>query len=151
MKNWSALGCCTLFISVEGELLRIFWHDSLVLVIFYMMTLCCIWIAIINYNHYEYACVLLNPEREAEGRAHLVSWNCLGLRAVCVSAPVGINNQWRFMVLYRPCAIDQTSFMAFPAFIYFIWHLVSIEWMGVAILTQHVVNAWSEETNVKQY
>ena len=26
------------------------------------------------------------------------------------------------------------------AFIYFIWHLPSIEWMDVAILTQHVMN-----------
>ena len=29
----------------------------------------------------------------------------------------------------------------FPAFNYFIWHFPSIKWMGVAILTQHVVNA----------
>ena len=29
----------------------------------------------------------------------------------------------------------------FPAFNYFIRHLLSIKWMGVAILTQHVVNA----------
>ena len=29
----------------------------------------------------------------------------------------------------------------FPAFNYFIRHLPSIKWMGVAILTQHVVNA----------
>ena len=28
----------------------------------------------------------------------------------------------------------------FPAFSCFIWHLPSINWMGVAILTQHVVN-----------
>ena len=30
----------------------------------------------------------------------------------------------------------------FPAFNYFIWHFPSIKWMGVAILTQHVVNAY---------
>ena len=29
----------------------------------------------------------------------------------------------------------------FPAFNYFIWHFPSIKWMGVAILTQHVMNA----------
>ena len=29
----------------------------------------------------------------------------------------------------------------FPAFNYFIWHLPLIKWMGMAILTQHVMNA----------
>ena len=29
----------------------------------------------------------------------------------------------------------------FPAFNYFIRHLPSIKWMGMAILTQHIVNA----------
>ena len=32
-----------------------------------------------------------------------------------------------------------------PAFNYFIWHLPSIEWMGVAILIQHVVNAYQRK------
>ena len=36
--------------------------------------------------------------------------------------------------------VKQVSWL-FPAFIYFIWHLLLIKWIGVAILTQHVVNA----------
>ena len=32
-----------------------------------------------------------------------------------------------------------------PAFNYFIWHLPSIEWMGVAILTQHIVNVYQRK------
>ena len=32
-----------------------------------------------------------------------------------------------------------------PTFNYFIQHLPSIEWMGVAILTQHVMNACQRE------
>ena len=60
------------------------------------------------------------------------------LVSVCVSAPEAINNQW--------CDIDRVRLVKqvlrlFPAFNYFIRHLPSIKWMGVAILTQHVVNA----------
>ena len=44
------------------------------------------------------------------------------------------------------CDIDHVQFVKqvlqlFPAFNYFIQHLPSIKWMGVTILTQHVVNA----------
>ena len=36
--------------------------------------------------------------------------------------------------------VEQVSWL-FPAFNYFILHLPSIKWMGVAILAQHVVNS----------
>ena len=36
--------------------------------------------------------------------------------------------------------VKQVSWL-FPAFNYLIWHLPSIKWMGIAILTWHVVNA----------
>ena len=44
------------------------------------------------------------------------------------------------------CGIDRVRLVKqvlrlFPAFNYFIWHLLSIKWMGMAILSQHVVNA----------
>ena len=57
--------------------------------------------------------------------------------SVCASTSKGINNQWHDMVWYRPW---KKNFMAFPAFNYFIWHFPLINWMGVDILTQHVVN-----------
>ena len=56
---------------------------------------------------------------------------------VCVSAPEAINNQWRD--IDRVQLVKQVL-QLFPTFIYFIRHLWSIKWMGVAILTQHVVN-----------
>ena len=57
--------------------------------------------------------------------------------SVCVSTPKAINNQW--------CDIDRVRLVKqvlrlFPAFNYFIRQLPSIKWMGVAILTQLVVN-----------
>ena len=77
------------------------------------------------------------------GRARLVSCNCFSLCAgMCACLPP------------RPlitsgmisCDIDCVRLVKqvlwlFPAFNYFIRHLPSIKWMGVAILTQHVVNA----------
>ena len=57
---------------------------------------------------------------------------------VCVSAPEAINNQWRDIVCVR---LVKQVLRHFPAFNYFIQHLLSIKWMDVAILTQHVVNA----------
>ena len=48
------------------------------------------------------------------------------------------NNQW--------CDIDCVQLVKqvlwlLPAFNYFIRHLLSIKWIGMAILTQHIVNA----------
>ena len=63
---------------------------------------------------------------------------------VCASAPEGINNQWHDMVWYTYVRhvwfVKQVSRLC-PAFNYFIiWHLPLIKWMGVAILTQHIMN-----------
>ena len=58
--------------------------------------------------------------------------------SVCVSTPQASNNQWRDIGHVR---LVKQVLRLFPAFNYFIWHLLSIKWMGVAILTQHVVNA----------
>ena len=57
---------------------------------------------------------------------------------VCMSALEAINNQWRDIDLVR---LVKQVLRLFPAFNYFIRHLQSIKWIGVAILTQHVVNA----------
>ena len=57
---------------------------------------------------------------------------------VCVSAPKAINNQWHD--IDRVQLVKQVLWL-FPAFNYFIQQLSSIKWMGVAILTQLVVNA----------
>ena len=51
---------------------------------------------------------------------------------VCVSAPKAINNQWRDIGRVR--LVKQVLWL-FPTFNYFIQHLPSIKWMGVAILT----------------
>ena len=53
-------------------------------------------------------------------------------RYVCVSTPEAINNQWRD--IDRVHLVKQVLWL-FPAFNYFIRHLPSIKWMGVAILT----------------
>ena len=75
------------------------------------------------------------------GRTCLVSWNCFGSHvSLCVCLCVhseAINNEW--------CDIDRVLLVKqvlqlFPAFNYFIRHFLLIKWMGVAILTQHVVN-----------
>ena len=39
----------------------------------------------------------------------------------------------------------------FTAFNYFIWHLPFIKWLGVAILTQHVMNTCQRKTKVTRY
>ena len=59
--------------------------------------------------------------------------------SVCVSAPESTNNQWCDMVWYRLCVWHKVY--SFPLLLITLWHLPSIEWMDVAILTQHVVNA----------
>ena len=59
---------------------------------------------------------------------------------VCLSAPKGINNQWRDMLWYMPCTIGYNKFHSFSLLL-IIWHLLLIKWIGVAILIQHVVNA----------
>ena len=51
---------------------------------------------------------------------------------VCVSAPEAINNQWRDIDCVQ---LVKQVLRLFPAFNYFIRHLPSIKWMGVAILT----------------
>ena len=96
----------------------------------------------------------LNQACAAEGRARLVSWNCFGSRVsmcvcvcacvcvrVCVCAsvsiPEGINNQ--LCDIGHVWLVKQALQLS-PAFNYFLWHLPSIEWMGVAILTQHIMN-----------
>ena len=58
---------------------------------------------------------------------------CLPLRALITSGVI-----WCAIGHVR--LIKQVS-QLFPAFNYFIWHLLSIKWMGMAILTQHVTNA----------
>ena len=89
--------------------------------------------------------ILLNQARAAEGRApgflklfwFARRYVCVCV-SVCVSAPEAINNQWRDIGRVR---LVKQVLRLFPAFNYFIRHLPSIKWMGVAILTQHVVNA----------
>ena len=72
-----------------------------------------------------------------------------GVMYVCVSlpAPKAINNQWRDMVWYRPCVILLNKLHGFTLLLitYFIWHLPLIKWIGVAILTQHIVNAYQRK------
>ena len=58
--------------------------------------------------------------------------------SVCVSALEAIDNQWRDIDCMR---LVKQVVRLFPAFNYFIRHLPSIKWMGVAILTQLIVNA----------
>ena len=59
---------------------------------------------------------------------------CPPLRALIMSGMIwcDVGHVW---------LVKQVSWL-FPAFNYFIWHLLSIKWMGVAILTYHVVNAY---------
>ena len=75
-------------------------------------------------------------------RLHLVSWNSFYLpfsMCVCESA------LWPLItsdVIW--CDIDHVGLVKqvlqlFPAFNYFIWHLPLIKWMGMAILTQHIM------------
>ena len=51
---------------------------------------------------------------------------------VCVSAPEVINNKWRDMLRYRPCAIVKSILQLFSL-------LPSINWIGVTLVTQHFV------------
>ena len=80
------------------------------------------------------------------GPHHLVFWNCFGshvsMCVLCVCLPsralitsgviwCDINCVWLVKQVLR----------LFPAFSCFIWQLPSIKWMGVALLTQRVMNA----------
>ena len=64
---------------------------------------------------------------------------------VCGSASEDINNQWCDMVWCRPCVIGWTSLQLFP--ISFFIHLISIQWMVVALATQVVVHTWQRRWN----
>ena len=91
--------------------------------------------------------LLLNLVHVAFSRTCLVSWNCSGSQVgmyvcvcVCVSAPrTLITSGVIWCVIDRVQLVNQVSWL-FPAFNYFIWHLSSIKWMAVAILTQHIMN-----------
>ena len=66
--------------------------------------------------------------------------SCIGM-CVCLSVcpPKGIINQWRDIGCVR--LLKQVPWLI-P---YFIWHLPSIKWIGMTILTQHVVNAYQRK------
>ena len=69
---------------------------------------------------------------------------------VCVSAPRPLITS---SVIW--CDIDRVRLVKqvlrlFPAFNYFTRHFPSIKWMGMAILTQHVMNACQETNLVKR-
>ena len=75
----------------------------------------------------------------APGFLKLLWFTC---RYVCVHPPprVLISSGVIWCDIRHVQLVKQVSWL-FPAFYYFIWHLQSIKWMGVAILTQHVMNA----------
>ena len=84
----------------------------------------------------------LNRARTAEGHVHLVFWNCFGPHvgmSVCTCPPPRalITSGVIWCDIGHMRLVKQVSRL-FP---YFIWHLPSIKWMGVAILTQHVMKA----------
>ena len=56
---------------------------------------------------------------------------------LCVSALKGINNQWHFMMWYRPWGLVKTVPQLFN---FFIWHLSSLKWMGMTLVTQYIVH-----------
>ena len=65
--------------------------------------------------------------------AHRHACVCPPLRALIMSGVIWCDTSHAGLV-------KQVS-QSLPAFNYFIWHLPSIKWMGMAISTQHVVNA----------
>ena len=90
---------------------------------------------------------ILNQVHRVEGCAHLVSWNCFGSRiGMCVCVCVSVCPPPRALitsgVIYIVCDwLNKFHSFSLLLITYFIWHLLSIKWMGVAIWTQHVVNA----------
>ena len=79
----------------------------------------------------------LNQARAAEGRARLVSWNCFGSRVgmcvyVCPPPRPLITSGVIWCDIGRVPLVKQVLRL-FPAFNYFVRHLPSIKWMGVAI------------------
>ena len=66
-------------------------------------------------------------------------WFVCVCRSVSVFTPEGINNQWHDMVWYRRWCDWLNKFTAFS---YSQLTLAINKWMGVAILTQHIVNAY---------
>ena len=100
-----------------------------------------------------------------QAHMRLVSWNCFGSHismCVCVRACacvcVCVLCVWCVFVSVCPlsrelitsgmiwCDIDcmqliKEVLQLFLAFNYFIWHFPLIKWMGMAILTQHIMNA----------
>ena len=95
----------------------------------------------------------LNQARTAFGRARLVSWNCFGPHVgmhVCVCLSVCPPPRPLITSAMIWCDIDRVRLVKqvlrlFPAFNYVIRQLPSIKWMGVAILTQFVVNAYQRK------
>ena len=82
----------------------------------------------------------------------LVSWNCfcsLVSMCVCVSALKGINNHWRDLVIGHVWLVKQ-SLRLFRI-------LPSINWKGMALVTQHIVHArqrcqsWCHTSNRKRH
>ena len=74
---------------------------------------------------------------------------------VCVSVCVSVRPPLRPLITSGViwCDIDHVRLVKqvlwlFPAFNYFIQHLPSIKWMGVAILTQHIMNACQRKLTV---
>ena len=97
----------------------------------------------------DIAYAFLNQVHTAFGCTHLVSRNCFGSHVgMCVYVSVYVCPSLRALIISGRiwCDIGLVRLVKqvsplFPAFNYFVWHLPSIKWMGVAILTQHIVNA----------
>ena len=92
---------------------------------------------------------LLNQARAAEAAGFLkLFWSACRYARVCVCVYVCVCPPPRPLISSGViwCDIDRVRLVKqvlrlFPAFNYFIRQLPSIKWMGVAILTQLVVNA----------
>ena len=90
---------------------------------------------------------MLNQACTAFVHAHLVSWNCFSSRidmCVCVSVcppPRALITSGMIWCDIGHVQLVKKVSRLFPTFNYFIWYLPSIKWMGIAILTQHIVNA----------
>ena len=105
-------------------------------------------LACLHTFHFRFLFHFSNQACEAEGCTRLVSWNCFGScigMCVCVSVCPPSRPLITSGVIW--CDIGHVRLVKqvlrlFPAFNYFIGHLPSIKWMGVTILTQHVVHAY---------
>ena len=85
----------------------------------------------------------LNQAHAAEGRAPgflKLFWFVCQYVCVCLPPRPLITNGMIGCDIDRVRLVKQVL-QLFPVFNYFIRYLLSIKWMGVAILTQHVVNA----------